>query len=82
MIQSFTDRLMAIGEALLHLAGSTEVPDNLQARRVYTQLIVLRRVAYLVIGVIAVAGQHADIHDSRDQHGSDAAHLKFQRVCS
>lgn len=47
--------LVRIGDRFLQHRFRIDVPDNLEARRVYTQLMVMRRLAYLLIGVLAVA---------------------------
>jgi small-conductance mechanosensitive channel len=47
--------LVGIGDRFLQHRFRIDVPDNLQARRVYTQLVVMRRLAYLVIGILAVS---------------------------
>lgn len=47
--------LVGIGDRFLKHRFRIDVPDNLQARRVYTQLMVLRRMAYLVIGIVALS---------------------------
>ncbi len=47
--------LVRIGDDFLQHRFRIDVPDNLQARRVYTQLMVMRRLAYLLIGVLAIA---------------------------
>ena len=47
--------LVGLGENFIKQRFRIDVPDNLQARRIYTQVVVLRRIAYLVIGLLALA---------------------------
>ncbi len=47
--------LVGIGDRYLQQRYRLDVPDNLAARRVYTQLMVLRRMAYLLIGILVLS---------------------------
>lgn len=47
--------LVRMSDRFLRQRFRIDVPDNLMARRVRTQLLVMRRLAYLVIGVLAVS---------------------------
>lgn len=47
--------LVRVGDRFLRQRFRIDVADNLRARRVHTQLVVMRRLAYGVIGLIALA---------------------------
>jgi len=48
-------RLTAVLEDLLLSHYRTDAPDNLRARQVHTQIVVLRRVVVFAVGVVALA---------------------------